>query len=379
MNPRTALPLARSLALGLGSFALLLLACPAVAQNDSIKRKDGKHVKKCKILKLELDKISYSKSGKELNILFSRVTSFRFGKPPEAFTRGQSAENRNDHLNAAKLFAEAAATAKNPAIKGSSNFFAGRAYSIQSENDPAHANTAVAALESYLTDNANGYYMPEAKVRLAKARLAGGDAAGAESMLTSLVNTATSSGWPLRWVAHIQQTLATAQYAQQKYAAARNSYQGVAGAADSAMGQDNRHNPELTAIKTNSLVMMGETYIGEKMLSQALSYFQNLALSPAKGVKAAAQAGQGQILYLQGGTDQTKLRQAQLALARASTEPDTSDDTSAKALFYTGLVLTALGDKEKGGAGRAKTYYQSVTKFYSKTSWAAKARKELDG
>ena len=188
-----------------------------------------------------------------------------------------------------------------------------------------------------------------------------------------------SGGWPLRWIAHIQQTLGTAQYAQNKYSDARASYQAVAGAADSAMGQDNKHNAELTAIKTNSLVMQGETYIGEKMLNEALSYFQNLTNSNAKGVKAAAHAGQGQILFLQGGSDTTKLRQAQLALARASIEPDTSDSTSAKALFYMAKVLTALGDKEKNALARAKTYYRSVSSHYSNTPWAPLARKELDG
>ncbi|MEE2886708.1 MAG: hypothetical protein VX951_04690 [Planctomycetota bacterium] len=357
----------------------LLVSAPAAAQKDTILRVDGKHVTKCKILKLELDKISYSKGAKQQEILVSRTNGFRFGSLPEAFIRGQSAENRNDHLNAAKLFAEAEAATKNATIKSSAKFFAGRAYSIQAEREAAHANTAVAALEGYLSDNPNGYYMPEAKVRLAKARLAGGDAAGAETMLTDMVATASSGGWPLRWIAHIQQTLGTAQYAQNKYSDARASYQAVAGAADSAMGQDNKHNAELTAIKTNSLVMQGETYIGEKMLNEALSYFQNLTNSNAKGVKAAAHAGQGQILFLQGGSDTTKLRQAQLALARASIEPDTSDSTSAKALFYMAKVLTALGDKEKNALARAKTYYRSVASHYSNTPWATLARKELDG
>jgi TolA-binding protein len=365
--------------IGLSLCIGLLITAPTAAQNDIILRGDNKHISKCKILKLEIDKVSYMKGGKEQEILVSRISGFRFGNIPESFTRGQSAENRTDYANAGKLFAECAAAAKDGPIKNSANFFAGRAFSLQAENDSAHANTAVAALETYLAANPNGYYMPEAQVRLAKARLAGGDAAGAEVMLAGMVSTATSGRWPLRWVTHIQQTLGTAQYAQQKYAAARSSFQGVAGSADSAMGQDNRHNVELTAIKTNSLVMQGETFIGEKMLNEALSYFQNLSNSTAKGVKAAAHAGQGQILFLQGASDATKLRQAQVALAKASIEPDTSDSTSAKALFFMGKVLTALGDKEKNALARAKTYFQSVTKYYPKTPWASKASRELDG
>jgi outer membrane protein assembly factor BamD (BamD/ComL family) len=365
--------------LGLGLCIGLLITAPTAAQNDIILRGDNKHISKCKILKLEIDKVTYMKGGKEQEILVSRIDGFRFGDLPETFTRGQSAENRNDYANAGKLFAECSAAAKDGPVKNSANFFAGRAFSLQAEADAAHANTAVAALESYLATSPNGYYMPEAQVRLAKARLAGGDAAGAETMLAGMVSTATSGRWPLRWVTHIQQTLGTAQFAQQKYAAARSSFQGVAGAADSAIGQNNRYQAELTAIKTNSLVMQGETFIGEKMLNEALSYFQNLSNSTAKGVKAAAQAGQGQILFLQGASDTSKLRQAQLALAKASTEPDTNDSTSAKALFFMGKVLTALGDKEKNALARAKTYFQSVTNHYPKTSWATKASAELDG
>ena len=363
------------LALCCGLFATTSVS----AQNDTILRVDGKHVNKCKILKLELDKITYSKGGKEQEILVSRTAGHRFGSAPEPYTRGQSAENRNDHLNAAKLFAEAATSAKSEAVKAAANFFAGRAYSIQSENDASHANSAIAALEGYLTGNPNGIYMPEAQVRLAKSRMAAGDAAGAESMLAGMATTASSGGWPLRWVAQIQQALGDAQFAQNKFAEARASFQGVPAAADSAMGQDNRHNVELTLIKTRSLVLQGETFIGEKMLNEALSYFQNLASNPAKGVKAAAHAGQGQVLFLQGASDPTKLRQAQLALARASVEPDTNDSTSAKALFYTGKVLTSLGDKEKNALARAKAYFRSVATNYSNTAWASQARQELDG
>ena len=58
-------------------------------------------------------------------------------------------------------------------------------------------------------------------------------------------------------------------------------------------------------------------------------------------------------------------------------EPDTSDSTSAKSLYYMGKTLAALGDDETGALARAKAYFQSVKNNYGTTEWAAKARSEL--
>ena len=137
---------------------------------------------------------------------------------------------------------------------------------------------------------------------------------------------------------------------------------------------------KLLALQTEARVMQGETFIDQKFYDDALAYFRTLAASGGAGLKAAAKTGQGQILYLQGKDkkDVRILRQAQLALAEAAIESDTNPPTSAKALFYMGKVLLALGDKEDKGLARAKSYFQSVRISYPKTHWATLAKKELD-
>jgi tetratricopeptide (TPR) repeat protein len=364
-----------------GHLGLSLALCGvAAAQNDVIHRKDGKDLTNVTITKMEADKIVYTKLGKEAEIMVSRTKGVTWDAPPPELGRGATAESRRDYLNAAKFFGEAATKATREPIKLEASFKAGRAFALAAENDANHANSAVAALEAYLAAAPTGYFVPEAKVRLARSRLVGGDAAGAERDLADLANVAAAGGWPLRWAAHIQFTLGQARHALKKYSEARNAYVSVENAVSAAMGQDNLHNPELTGLRTEAMVAQGETWIDEQNYDQALSYFQNLSASSATGVKAAALAGQGQILFIQGeaSKDKAKLRQAQLALAKAAIEPDTNNSTSAKALFFMGQVLTALGDAEKNSLARAKTYYQSVKNNFPNTSWAAKARAALD-
>ena len=362
--------------------ALLPLLTPQLnAQRDSILRKNGKPKTKLTLLKLEQDKITYKQGGKEQTMAISLITDFRFGAAPEAFNRGQSAASRGSHLAAAKLFAEVSTSAKTDVIKSSAMFFAGRSFALAAKKDGAHATNAIAQLQAYVAAEPNGYYLPEAKVRMAQANLANGDAAGAETALVALDSEATAAGWPLFWGALIRFELAQAQFQQMKFGDARSSFQGVETAATAALGQDAKFNGQLASLRTEALVLQGETFIGAKLYDDALNYYQQLANNNTRGVKAAAQAGQGQILYIQGNDkkDEDKLRQAQIALARASVEPDTSDTTSAKALYYMGLVLQALGDKEQNSAGRAKTYFTSVKNVYATTPWAALARKALEG
>ncbi len=366
----------------LWSTAVLALPLGLAAQDrDTILKKDGKHKTKVLIVKLDRDMISYKSRGKDFTIKSDLVSGYRFGSAPDAYTRGLSASSRENHVAAAKLFDEASKATKVDVVKQAAIFFAGRSFALASLKDATHSNNAVANLQAYLTATPNGYYMPEAKVRLAQTSLAGGDATGAETMLKAIETEAVSGNWELFWPVLIKYTLARAQYEQKKFSDARFSFQAVDGVVATALGQGTKYNSQLATLKTEALVRQGETYIGEKMYDDALGYYQTLAGNNTRGVRAAALAGQGQILYIQGvdKNDETKLRQAQNELAKASIEPDTSDPTSAKALFYMGKVLSALGDKEKGSLGRAKTYYTAVRKNYGATEWAARARKELEG
>lgn len=368
------------------ALAILSSLGALAAQNkefgDTVLRKTGGHTTSCKIVGLAVDKVTYQKSGgKPTDIPASQVVGLRFGDAPPEFASAESAERRGDLIGASKLFSEAAKKATRDLVKHAATFHAGACLSRAATKDSTQANSAIAALEAYLSAEANGYFVPEAKVRLAQARLANGDSAGAEAMIAPLEGEATTAGWALRWNALLKATKAAAQFAQGKFADARASYQGVALSVDAALGQEPLHAAELNPLKTEALVMQGESFISEKLYDDALNYYRGLASTNARGIRAAALAGQGQILFLKASTnnDVGTLRQAQLELARAAIEPDSNPTSSAKALYFTAKVLKALGDNEKNGAARAKTYLQSVRAQYATTPWANLARKELDG
>ncbi|MCB9870828.1 MAG: hypothetical protein H6837_13310 [Planctomycetes bacterium] len=109
-------------------------------------------------------------------------------------------------IGASKLFSEAAKKATRDLVKHAATFHAGACLSRAATKDSTQANSAIAALEAYLSAEANGYFVPEAKVRLAQARLANNDSAGAEAMIAPLEGEATTAGWALRWNALLKAT-----------------------------------------------------------------------------------------------------------------------------------------------------------------------------
>jgi tetratricopeptide (TPR) repeat protein len=218
------------------------------------------------------------------------------------------------------------------------------------------ADAAGKVVEDYVNAAPDGFHLPEAKLILGKVKILTGDAAGAEDLMAVVEADAGRGGWPGHWVAQAQFVKAQAQSAQGKHDDARNSYKMVVTTVGAALGQGPLHNKDLLLLQTEAKVMQGETFIQQKYYDDALAYFRALASSGGAGLKAAARTGEGQILYLQGRdkADVRVLRLAQLALAEAAIEADTNPSTSAKALFYMGKVLQALGDKEANGLARGQ-------------------------
>ena len=73
------------------------------------------------------------------------------------------------------------------------------------------------------------------------------------------------------------------------------------------------------------------------------------------------------------------IRRAQIALATASVMDSTSGEASAKANYYLGKCLLALGPDREGDTfkARAAAYFQIVATNYPTSRWAAAAKAEL--
>ena len=363
----------------------LLCAEPATAQKkrikDTILRKDSRHVRNVEVVSMKIDKVTYKQRGKENVISASQVVSVEWDSPPEAFRKAGIATAIKRYEDAAQLYLTAAKEAKREVIQLEARFLAGRAYLKAAGTNKTKAEAAGQAVEDYVNAAPDGFHVPEARLILGKVKIIAGDAAAAEQMMVAVEMDANKGGWSDFWVAQAQFVKAQAQSRQGKHDDARNSYRVVVSTASAALGQGPLNNKELLALQTEAKVMQGETYIQQKFYDDALAYFRNLAASGGAGLRAAAKTGEGQILYLKG-RDRSEvpvLRQAQLALAEAAIEADTNPSTSAKALFYMGKVLQALGDKEANGLARAKSYFRSVRVSYPKTHWATLAKQELEG
>ncbi len=368
----------------LGVATSLLWAGPAAAQRikDTIVCKDGRQLRGVEVLSMTVDKVTYKQKGSETVISSSQVDRVKWDDAPEAYRQAEIAESLGRFEDAAQLYLTATQDGKaREVIKVEARFLAGRAYLKTAGNSKTKAEAAGKTVEEYVSAAPDGFYLPEARIILGRVKILGGEAGAAEDLMTAMVTDASKGGWPNHWVAQAQFVKAQAQSVQGKHDEARNSYRAVVSTADAALGEGPQNNQELLALQVEAKVMQGETFIQQKFYDDALSYFRTLSSGGGTGLKAAGRAGEGQILFLKGKDkgDVRLLRQAQLALAEAAIEADTNPNTSAKALFYMGKVLQALGDKEADSIARAKSYFESVTISYPRTSWASLAKKELEG
>ena len=79
-----------------------------------------------------------------------------------------------------------------------------------------------------------------------------------------------------------------------------------------------------------------------------------------------------------GANDAAGLRTAEIALAEACVLDTGAGDTAAKANYYLGRVVTALGERaSQDWKNRATAYFNLVIRSYSTSRWVGPAKTEL--
>lgn len=362
---------------------LPLLAVTASAQkiNDTLRKKDGSSLRGIEIVSMTLTATKYKKGSDTLEVAAHQVASVDWSEPPESFQTAQSAMQRRDYETAKQLFGEAVNKTDRAVLKVESKFLQCRAAVAAAATNPSTATDAAGALTAWIGENADYWRMPEAMLLLGRSQRLAGLGADAQKSLQDLDDRATREAWGPVWNARAKYEMALALLDQQKAVEARAAFQSASSAADSALSQGSADSTELKALQTNSLVGEGETYINDKDYAQALSFFSNLGGRDNQELIAAAKAGEGQAIYLKNADSKpaAEMRKAQIALATACVLDIGSGETSAKANYYLGLCLTALGQDREGDAfkGRARAYFQIVVKNYPTSRWASLAQAEL--
>lgn len=378
-----------ALVLGLSASVSLSTTGSLPAQKtvkDTLVKRSGERLRAVEILELGSESISYRRSGSDSTMPAIQLAHVEWNEPPDAYELGRAALDKGDSVAAANFFEEAAskaAEAGRKALELDCKFLAGRALALGMGNDKSRASAAQAALQAYLDAAANGFRVPEARLLKARAQRVAGDAAGAEAGLKEFEELALKQGWRLSWDARAKLERAQLLLEQNKAAEARTAFQGVRSAVDAALGTATGNDAvELESLKMLAVVSEGETFLREKKLDDAKRYFSQLATSSnTNPVKAAALAGEAHALVLgtAGKVDVKALREAQQKLAQAIVLDSANGDTSAKAMYLQGQILTTLGpDNEADNyKQRARDYFETVIKYYSSSPWAAEARAAL--
>jgi hypothetical protein len=360
-----------------------VVATTATAQtfNDVVVKKDGARVRGLEVVEFALSGIKAKKGSDTIEIPAHQVRAVEWSETPDAFVSARAAFDRGDFANAAQLFGEAIGQTDRALIKADARFFQIRAATAAIRADKGAAATAAGHANAWLAENATHWRVPEAMLLAGRALRLAGTTAEAATMLRNLDERATREALGPIWGARAKLELALTLLAEGKGGDARAAFQAASAAADSALTTPSPDDAELRTLKTTAKVGEGETFIAERDYAKAQNFFSALASGNQPGLVGAGFAGEGEAIYLAAAAANSvqDLRRAQLSLAQASVFDDQSGEASAKANFYLGKCLLALGQEREGDTfkARANAYFQIVTTSYGSSRWAALAKTEL--
>jgi len=346
-----------------------------VAQKDILVTRDGRRIRGAEVTAMTSRTIHYQRSGTDLELPASLLAEVQWADPPEEFGLARGAARNGDFAAAANLYSAAADKASRDILKSEATFLAAESLARDGAGDPARAQAAAEKLNAWLTAHPDHFRVPDALLALGRAQVAAGAPAEAEATFEKLAQDALSSGWSPLWNARAKFEQAKALVAKGDHGNARAAFRAAISAAQTVGGENAA--PEVVVLIAEASVGVGEAMIEEKNFDEALRYFQDLGRREQGAVQAAAKAGEGEALFLEAADqgDVEGLRAAQVALAEANLLDPTGGVTTAKALYYSGRVLLALGpDNEASNyKQRAADYFDTVLKEYSSTRWAAAA------
>lgn len=368
---------------------LPLAAAPSLAaQGDTILRKGAGPLRGVEVLETTATAVKYKQGNTAGEVPAADVLGLSFADAPESLQLAQAAEAKGEFDNAANLYMEAAKTANRAPLQQHARFLAAQVLLRGAGADPARASAAADALRAFVGELPTALQTGKAKLLLARALRLAGKPGEAITVCKGLEEEARQKN-DLAQEARVKLERALAHAAEGKGQDARHTFQGVISAAETLLGSG-AQDPEMQELRLQAMVGSGEAYVHEKQLDNALRHFTQMSSSGDPGVKAAGLAGEGQVLYLQAtggggapasGDAAKKLRDAQMRLAEATITDFGSGNTTAKALYYTGKVLLALGQSGEGDEWktRAQEYFSSIVSDYADSRWAAVARAELSG
>jgi hypothetical protein len=278
------------------------------------------------------------------------------------------------------MFGEAENQTDRPLVKVDAEFFLIKSAVASIGADKNAAATAAARAKAWLEANPNHWRTPEALLLAGRAERLAGTGGAAATTLRALDDRASSEGWGTIWSARAKSELALTLLADGKAGEARSAFQAAGSAIDNALGTPSADDAELRTLKTMARAGEGETYLGERDFARAEQFFHGLTSGKQAELVAVGYAGEGEAIFLAAVANDRpdEYRRAQVALAKACVLDVSSGEASAKANYYLGRCLVALGPDREGDnfKTRANAYFANVVSAYPSSPWAAAAKIE---
>lgn len=371
-------------------FVAFLLAAPALgsafaqeAPKDLISLRDGRRVRAVEITEATSTNVHYKRRNEEADIATSLIAEIEWDGLPEEYSQARGALRTGDCTQASNLFLASAGKTPRAVLKAECEFLAAEALQRGAGKDKAAATEAARKLVAWIDANPDGMRLPDALMALGRAQVGAGQFAEAETTFKKLADDSIAHAWSPIWNARGKLGLAQAQTANGDFPNARSTYRSATSALLS-LSEAERQGDEALQIQAEALVGTGDSLVREGKFDDALAYFRDDVGRRATNdaIRAAARAGEGEAMFLKAqssGNGTNELRAAQVAFAEANLLDTVGGETTAKALYYSGLVLLALGPDRDGASvrQRAAEYFGSVVRQHSTTRWAALASAEL--
>ncbi len=357
--------------------------CAQEAVKDVLSLRDGRKLRGVEITAATSTSVQYKHRNTTAEVAASLVAEIEWDHPPDEMAQARGAQKSGDATMASNYFLTAAGKTTRAPLKSECEFLAAQALQMGSVKDKAASADAARKLEEWVNANADGFRLPDALLALGRAQVAAEQYPEAEASFKKLADETLSRSWSPIWSARAKIGQAQAQVARRDFANARSTYRSTLSALQSLSEQE-RKSDEVVGIQAEAMVGTGDSLVREGKFDDALSYFRDEIGRTAESdaIRAAAKAGEGEAIFLKAqasGAPTADLRRAQIAFAEANLLDTVGGDTTAKALYYTAMVLLALGPDRDGSAvrQRANEYLQAVIDDHAGSRWAALAASEI--
>ncbi|RMH04603.1 MAG: hypothetical protein D6702_02815 [Planctomycetota bacterium] len=347
----------------------LFLALPAALPQDRVLLADGGS-EAGRVSSATLDEITLEDDGEARSIPAAEVVDLRFGALPASLTRAEEMVRALDYANAVNLLD--AATAEPDPTGAIAGLRKAEALLAWSAVDPSQAGEAVAAFQGWLAEHADHFFVPRARIGLARAMARSGQVDQAAQELEQVASLAFEKSLPktVEYRARLARCRVYLEGGQAGIAVSRLQdlvprIQGDRSSSDLPTGVRRALGPLLT----EGRILLGDAIEADQGISAAESYWQGLLRSADLDgdVRAAATLGLAKAARAGG-----QLRRAQLLAARVVATMPAGREVSARALYLLGELTAELGDD----IAASRPYFRRVADLYPETVWAVRAREQ---